>query len=111
MYQHIGRHLKEVRESQGISLRTVQEKTKVSLRYLQAIESGAMHVIPGEFYLRGFIRSYARAVGVNPDELFAAYAQRPAAPNHHGRAKSPGLFARVAHGLRHGLTRRSHRYN
>lgn len=111
MEQQIGRQLKEARERQGISLKSVQHKTKVSLRYLEAIESGAFHVIPGEFYLKGFIRSYARAVGVDPEELLAAYSHESPASEQPCSTPPQGLFARLAHGLRNGFFGGSHRYN
>lgn len=109
MYAHIGRQLKEAREQQGISLQTVHEKTKVSLRYLEAIESGAVDVMPGEFYLKGFIRSYARVVGLNPEELLATSECRPHVCEETVTDSSQGLLARLAHNLRHNFFGGSHR--
>ncbi len=69
----IGGKLKETREEQNMSLDTLQEQTKIQKRYLQAIENGDFHVLPGTFYARAFIKEYAIAVGLDPDELLLAY--------------------------------------
>ena len=60
----IGRKLREAREKKGMSLTEIQEFTKIRLRYLEAIESGELDVIPGEVYRKGFISNYANAVGL-----------------------------------------------
>lgn len=64
----LGRHLKEARLQKGMSLDDVQEVTKIRKKYLEAIEAGDYKVLPGSFYVRAFIKTYAEAVGVNPDE-------------------------------------------
>lgn len=69
----IGTRLKEAREAQNISLDTLQETTKIQKRYLQAIEQGNFHLLPGKFYARAFIKEYAIAVGLNPDELLEGH--------------------------------------
>ncbi len=69
----IGGRLKETREELGISLDTLQEKTKIQKRYLIAIENGDFHVLPGSFYARAFIKEYAIAVGLDPNELLDQY--------------------------------------
>lgn len=65
----IGEKLKETREAKNISLDTLQETTKIQKRYLLAIEQGNLHILPGKFYARAFIKEYAVAVGLDPDEL------------------------------------------
>lgn len=65
----LGRQLKEARLQKGMSLDDVQEVTKIRKKYLEAIESGDYKVLPGSFYVRAFIKTYAEAVGMNPDEL------------------------------------------
>lgn len=66
----IGEKLKEAREAKGLSLESLQETTKIQKRYLIAIEEGNLHILPGKFYARAFIKEYAHAVGLNSDELF-----------------------------------------
>lgn len=62
--EEIGQYLKRVREEKGISLKTVAEETKIRVRYLQALEEGDYAALPGNVYARGFLRSYARFLGV-----------------------------------------------
>lgn len=71
--RHIGQQLKDARERRGLSLQDVEQKTKIGTRYLQAIEEGQFDLIPGEVYLKGFIRSYARTVGVDGEALIEEY--------------------------------------
>lgn len=65
----LGQRLKEARELRGMTLDEIQEITKIQKRYLQAIEDGKYEVLPGEFYKRAFVKQYAEAVGIQPDEL------------------------------------------
>lgn len=69
----IGERLKEAREAKQLSLDRIQEITKIQKRYLLAIEEGNFNVLPGKFYARAFIKEYAIAVGLNPDELLEHY--------------------------------------
>ncbi|MFP7477574.1 helix-turn-helix domain-containing protein [Terribacillus saccharophilus] len=65
----IGAKLREARESKGMTLEDVQQRTKIQKRYLKAIEENNHSVMPGEFYTRAFIKEYAQTVGLNPDEV------------------------------------------
>ena len=56
------KELKELRISKEISLEDLQSKTKINIRYLEAIESGKFEVLPTP-YLRLFIRAYALEIG------------------------------------------------
>lgn len=56
-----------------ISLEDLQEVTKIRKRYLEAIEEGNYKVLPGNFYVRAFIKSYAEAVGLDPNEVLQMY--------------------------------------
>lgn len=69
----LGRQLKEARLARGLTLDDVQEMTKIRKRYLEAIEAGDYKVLPGTFYVRAFIKTYAEAVGVSADELLAEH--------------------------------------
>lgn len=71
----IGARLKEAREEQNISLDTLQETTKIQKRYLVAIEEGNLHILPGKFYARAFIKEYATAVGLDSNELLVEYKE------------------------------------
>lgn len=65
----IGEHLKRVRKTCGYSLEDVAQVTKINPRYLDAIENDEFAKIPGETFLQGFLRSYARFLGINEKEI------------------------------------------
>lgn len=69
----LGIHLKTAREEKGFTLEELQTLTKIQKRYLVAIEEGDFSRLPGDFYARAFVKSYADAVGLNPELLFEEY--------------------------------------
>ncbi|WP_025719898.1 helix-turn-helix domain-containing protein [Paenibacillus sp. 1-18] len=69
----LGQQLKEARLQKGLSLDDVQEMTKIRKRYLEAIETGDYKVLPGSFYVKAFIKTYAETVGLNPDEILEGH--------------------------------------
>lgn len=71
----LGEFLRRERELRNISLDDVAERTKISRRYLTAIEEGHYDRLPGEAFVRGFIRAYARSVGLDPEDTLLLYAQ------------------------------------
>ena len=73
MSEDFGSYLKHERELRGIPLDEVALTTKISIRFLQALEDNRFDELPGEVFIRGFIRSYGKAIGSNADELLAAY--------------------------------------
>lgn len=71
----LGNRLKEAREAKGLSLDDLQTVTKIQKRYLVGIEEGNYSMMPGKFYVRAFIKQYAEAVDLNPEELFDLYKE------------------------------------
>jgi len=71
----VGEFLRRERELRHISLDEVAERTKISRRYLEAIEAGQYERLPGEIFVRGFIRSYAQSVGLDPHDTLLMYSQ------------------------------------
>ena len=69
----LGQLLRKARTQKGLTLDDIQEMTKIRKRYLEAIEEGNYKVLPGNFYVRAFIKSYAEAVGLEPDEVLRLY--------------------------------------
>nr|WP_275444592.1 RodZ domain-containing protein [Paenibacillus sp. ACRRX] len=67
--------LKKARLEKGLSLDDVQEATKIRKRYLEAIEEGDYKILPGSFYVRAFVKTYAETVGLDPDEVAQYYRQ------------------------------------
>ncbi|WP_315970012.1 helix-turn-helix domain-containing protein [Bacillus massilinigeriensis] len=70
----LGNRLKEARINKNMSLDDLQSVTKIQKRYLKGIEEGNYDMMPGSFYVRAFIKQYAEAVGIEPEELFSQYA-------------------------------------
>ena len=70
---NFGASFKKARESKGIPLDRIAAETRISSRFLQAIENEDFHVLPGGIFTRGFIRSYAERVGLDPEQAVADY--------------------------------------
>jgi len=68
-----GEELKRERELREITLREVSESTKISLRYLEALEQNAFENLPGGVFNRGFVRAYSQFIGVDPESMVDAY--------------------------------------
>jgi transcriptional regulator with XRE-family HTH domain len=68
-----GESLRRQRELRKISLREVSEATKINIRYLEALERNDFTFLPGGAFTRGFIRAYARHIGIDEDEAINAY--------------------------------------
>ncbi|MDL2280288.1 DUF4115 domain-containing protein [Selenomonadales bacterium OttesenSCG-928-I06] len=71
----MGELLREVREAKGITLKDVENDISIRVLYLQSIEDGNYDVIPGEVYLKGFIRNYSVYLGLDPAEIMEIYKQ------------------------------------
>jgi cytoskeleton protein RodZ len=71
----LGERFRVARESQGISLSQAAAETRIMQRYLVALEEGDYVNLPGDVYARGFIRNYARLLGLPADELIDLYRQ------------------------------------
>ena len=69
----IGAQLRSAREALGVSLALIAQKTRVQPRIIAAIEHNDLASIPPRPFGRGFIRSYAREVGLDPDVTVRAY--------------------------------------
>jgi cytoskeleton protein RodZ len=70
---NLGARFKRARESAGLSLEKIAGETRISTRFLAAIENEDFHLLPGGVFNRGFIRSYAERVGLNPEQALADY--------------------------------------
>ena len=68
-----GDWLRRQREMREISLRDIADRTKISLRYLQAMEDDRFDLLPAPIFAKGFLREYARYVGLSPDEVVNHY--------------------------------------
>ena len=69
-----GEHLKREREMRGVTLEEVAAATRISTRFLEAIENQQWDRLPGGAFNRGFIRSIARFLGLDEESMVAEYA-------------------------------------
>jgi cytoskeleton protein RodZ len=68
-----GERLRREREMRGISLNEISESTKISRRHLESLENEDFDSLPGGVFNRGFVRAYARFVGINEEQAVADY--------------------------------------
>ncbi|NMG06102.1 helix-turn-helix domain-containing protein [Brasilonema sp. UFV-L1] len=70
--RQIGQQLRQVRESQGLSLSQLHVYTHVPLHHMEALEKGDWELLPEDVYVRGFIRVMGNALGLNGTNLVAS---------------------------------------
>ena len=69
----LGNTLSRARRARGITLEDAERDTHVSKRYLQALETEDFSIFPAPVYARGFLRTYSRYLGLNPEELIRVF--------------------------------------
>lgn len=69
----LGKQLKAVRRTAKLSLDQVATETKISKKYIKALEDGNFAKMPAEVYARGFLENYAKFLGFPPDEVLIQY--------------------------------------
>src|SRR5258707_13937901 len=70
-----GERLKQEREKRGMTLEEVSGVTKVSVRNLRALEQEKFDQMPGGIFNRGFVRAYAKHLGLDDDQVVADYME------------------------------------
>ena len=68
-----GAYLRKVREARGIELGDISQRTKISERYLRALEDEQFTDMPAAVYVRGYVTEYARALRLDPQRAAASY--------------------------------------
>lgn len=84
--KELGQILKTEREKQGHTLQSVADTTKINLSVLSAIEEGDVDHLPQESFLKGFIRTYAKFLRLDPKEIIALYDSGKSTPGTEQRA-------------------------
>ncbi|MBW7953342.1 helix-turn-helix domain-containing protein [Candidatus Dojkabacteria bacterium] len=69
----IGSMLKDRRKERGLKISQISEITKIRGEYLSALEEGSYDIFPSEVYLKGFLKNYAKFLGINTDRAIAIY--------------------------------------
>ena len=95
--------LREAREHKALTLDALASITKITPKYLRALEAGAIDQLPPTFFTRGFVKAYAKEVGLDPDQTAKRYLQQiapadaePATP-YFGCAREYRCVSRVEH--------------
>lgn len=70
----LGQYLREAREAMGIDLREAAQQTRISINYLKALEDEDFSKLPGEVFVRGFLKNYGRFLRLEESEVIKRYA-------------------------------------
>ncbi len=73
--RQLGEFLQKERESRGVTLQDISLETKIRLDYLEAIEKGEFDKLPGEFYARTYLRTYAKTIGLSEALVVEKYEE------------------------------------
>ena len=68
-----GENLRRERELRGVDLHEMADATKISIRFLQALEQDRVDVLPGGIFPRAFVRQYGKYLGLDPERLVAEF--------------------------------------
>jgi cytoskeleton protein RodZ len=95
----LGERFRAAREARGISISQAAEQIRIRSVYLAAIEEENWGTIGAPVYARGFLRTYARFLGLDPEEAVAAFNRAQGmpsgAPSSIGSEPAPGPFGRA----------------
>ncbi len=75
MVENFGYYLKHERELRGVLLEEISGATKIHIRFLQALENNQFDELPGEVFIKGYIRSYANIIGSDAEEMLNIYEE------------------------------------
>ena len=71
----LGSYLRDAREARGLDLRDAAQQTRISINYLKAIEEEDFSKLPGEVFVKGFLKNYARFLRLPEDEVVKRYGE------------------------------------
>ncbi len=73
-------NLSKFRQDTGLTLEQIAERTKISMRFLRAIEDGDYEKLPGGIFTTSYLRQYAAAIGFGESELMEHFNRKMAPP-------------------------------
>jgi hypothetical protein len=91
-----GVHLRREREMRGVTLEEISSATRIGTRFLDALETEHWERLPGGVFNRGFVRTTAQFLGLDPEAMLAEYTL---ATTDTARPAAPVLIPRKARGL------------
>jgi len=77
-----GDHLKKLRESAGLSRQKTAQLLNIQVKFLDRLEGGELEKLPGEVYVKGFLRKYAGYLGIDPQALVDEYIKESKIAEH-----------------------------
>jgi Helix-turn-helix domain/Domain of unknown function (DUF4115) len=106
-----GEKLRKQREQQGVTLDVISGTTKISTRMLRALEDEHFDQLPGGVFNKGFVRAYARQVGLDEEEAIADYLAAVRESQHPAHSASPDLHPPTSDRAgNHADSNRSHQH-
>ena len=84
-----GTWLRRQREIREIPLREIADVTKISIRYLEALEQDRFEMLPAPVFAKGFLREYSKYVGLDPDEVVNSYLTAGQSGSEEEEAEAP----------------------
>ncbi|MDF1536860.1 MAG: DUF4115 domain-containing protein [bacterium] len=69
--KELGERLRSYRTDSGMEIGELAVRTRITARHIAALEEGQLHVLPGQIFIRGFVRSICQELGRDPEPLFA----------------------------------------
>ena len=88
--ESFGSWLRSQREVRQVELETISQSSKVNIRYLEALEQHRFDLLPATIFVKGFLREYARIVGLDPDEVLNFFLAASAQDDLEGGIENPG---------------------
>jgi cytoskeletal protein RodZ len=73
--ESIGEFFRQVRETKGLTIDEVASKTRIRTDFVKALEDGNFAKLPDQVFARGFVRSYARSLGLDEDDAIHRFDQ------------------------------------
>ena len=71
-FTSVGTLLRKIRENKNISIEEIAQKTKININVLRSLEKDELEKLPSKTYVKGFVRSYARTIGLDSEEAKTA---------------------------------------
>ena len=99
--ESFGARLKKEREQRGVTLDDIALSTKIGKRFLSALEEEHFEQLPGGIFSKGFVRAYARHLGIDEEQAIADYlsATTPSSPEQTSQTPQKDLLVEVAQQL------------
>ena len=90
----VGQQLRRRREDAGHSLESIANKTKIPMNSLTLLEEDRFEDLPGDIFVRGFLKSYCQALQIEDGEFLEAYLAQTGSPSDVRTSSMPAVRAR-----------------